>query len=108
MEVEYEKDAQGRYLLDANGQRIPASKGGMSLSVGGGAVMDFELWAMTREQADKLTELVETTTRAADRNSALFGIIRTESEAYFAGQKSAEEVARLVQSKASLYLSEQR
>ncbi|MBQ9250050.1 MAG: extracellular solute-binding protein [Oscillospiraceae bacterium] len=108
MEVEYEKDAEGHYILDANGQRIPTSKGGMGLSVGGGAVMEFELWAMTREQADKLMELIESATKPVDMNSAIFGIIKTEAEAYFAGQKSAEEVARLIQSKANLYISEQQ
>ncbi|MBR1457208.1 MAG: extracellular solute-binding protein [Oscillospiraceae bacterium] len=108
MRVEYEKDAEGHYVLDANGERIPTSKGGISLSVGGGARMDFELWAMTQEQADKLLQVIETSDRAVDLNSALFGIVKSEAEAYFAGQKTAEEVARLVQSKASLYVSEQR
>ena len=36
MEIEYEKDAEGHYLLDADGERIPASKGGMSVSYGEG------------------------------------------------------------------------
>ena len=108
MEVVYEKDAQGHYILDANGERIPTSKGGMGLSVGGGAVMEFELWAMTQQQADKLMELIKTSTKAVDMNSTLFGIIKTEAEAYFAGQKTAGEVARLIQSKANLYISEQR
>jgi len=108
MKVEYERDAEGHYLLDADGERIPAPKGGMGVSVDGGAMMEFKLWAMTQEQADKLMEVIETSTRAADLNTYIFGIIRDEAAAYFAGQKSAEEVARLIQSKVNLYISEQR
>ena len=54
MEIEYEKDAEGHYLLDADGERIPASKGGMSVSMDGESMMDFTLWAMTPAQAEKL------------------------------------------------------
>ena len=108
MEIEYEKDAEGHYLLDADGERIPTTKGGISVSTDGEAVMDFELWAMTPAQAEKLLEAVETADRAVDMNTTVAGIVREEAAAFFAGQKSAEEVARLVQSKVSLYVSEQR
>ncbi len=108
MEIEYEKDAEGHYLLDANGERIPTSKGGMSMSMDGGAMMDFTLWAMTQEQADKLLAVIEGADRAVDMNTTVSGIIREEAAAYFAGQKSVEEVAKLIQSKVSLYVSEQR
>ena len=107
MEIEYEKDAEGHYLLDADGERIPASKGGMSVSMDGESMMDFTLWAMTPAQAEKLRGVVESADRAVDMNTTVAGIVRTEAAAYFAGQKSAEEVARLVQSKVSLYVSEQ-
>ena len=108
MEIEYEKDTEGHYLLDANGERIPTSKGGMSMSMDGGAMMDFTLWAMTQEQADKLLAVIEGADRAVDMNTTVSGIIREEAAAYFAGQKSVEEVAKLIQSKVSLYVSEQR
>ena len=108
MEIEYEKDAEGHYLLDANGERIPTSKGGMSVSMDGESIMDFTLWAMTPAQAEKLRGVVESADRAVDMNATVAGIVRTEAAAFFAGQKSAEEVARLIQSKVSLYVSEQR
>ncbi|MBR4550175.1 MAG: extracellular solute-binding protein [Oscillospiraceae bacterium] len=108
MEIEYEKDAAGHYLLDANGERIPTTKGGMSVSTDGEARMDFELWAMTPEQAEKLLGVVEGATRAVDMNATIAGIVCEEAAAFFAGQKSAEEVARLIQSKVNLYVSEQR
>ena len=39
---------------------------------------------------------------------SILEIVREQSEAFFAGQKSAAEVARLVQSKATIYVNEQR
>lgn len=108
MEIEYEKDAEGHYLLDANGERIPTTKGGISVSTDGGARMDFELWAMTPAQAEKLLAVIEGASRSVDMNASVAAIVREEAAAFFAGQKSAEEVARLVQSKVNLYVSEQR
>ena len=108
MEIEYEKDAEGHYLLDANGERIPTTKGGMSVSTDGEAMMDFELWAMTPAQAEKLRGVVESAAHSVDMNATVAAIVREEAAAFFAGQKSAAEVARLIQSKVGLYVSEQR
>ena len=67
-----------------------------------------EIYAMTQEQADKLMELIENTTKVQDYNSAIYDIVTEQSAAFFAGQKSAEEVAKLVQSKANIFVNEQR
>ena len=40
-------------------------------------------------------------------DGTLWSIIREEAEYYFADVKSAEEVARIIQSRASIYLAEQ-
>lgn len=40
-------------------------------------------------------------------NPELIEIVWGEAQAYFAGQKSAEEVAKLIQSRVSIYISEQ-
>ena len=108
MEVKYRTDENGNYLLDENGERIPAPKGGMRVSIGEDAVMEFELWAMMPEQADQIMRIVETAEKPVDMNPTLFALVRDEAAPFFSGQKSAADVARLIQSKASLYLSEQR
>ncbi|MCR5664219.1 MAG: extracellular solute-binding protein [Oscillospiraceae bacterium] len=109
MEAEYEKDENGDYRLDPEtGERIPLPKGGGGMSEGGDAAMEYTLWPMTERQRDKLLELIECSTRSVDMNATVFGIVRNLSEAYFSGQKSAGEVARLIQSKVSLYVNEQR
>jgi ABC-type glycerol-3-phosphate transport system substrate-binding protein len=53
-------------------------------------------------------EVVDSTTRMMYENDVITDIILEETAAYFAGDKSAEECARVIQSRASLYVGEQR
>ena len=105
--IEYEKDAEGHYRLDENGERIPVSKGGMGMSDESGVMVQYELYGLTPEQGEKLRAVINSADRCVDMNTRIFSIVREEAAAYFAGQKSVEEVCRLIQSKVSLYLSEQ-
>ncbi len=68
----------------------------------------MEIKALTQEQAAKIRQLIETTDRWANYDEELTEMIRSECEAFFAGQKSAEEVGRLLQSKMTIYVNEQR
>ena len=63
---------------------------------------------ITQEQADKLISLINSTTRVMNSNDSLVQIVTEEAQAFFAGQRSAEDVAKLVQSKANIYVNEQR
>ena len=107
MTPEYMKDENGNYLLDENGERIeqPRNSGfGFGFGFGGGA----EIYALTQEQGDEVMALVEGTDRIWNSDSAIMDTITAEAEAYFAGQKTAQEVAKLVQSKLTIYVNEQR
>ena len=104
MTPEYQKDAEGNYLLDENGERIEVSRGGVGFADG----TVYDVYAMTQEQADRIMELINTTTRSYEANSSIYQIAQEQAQAFFAGQKSAEDVARLVQSKANIYVNEQR
>ncbi len=104
MTAEYEKDENGNYLLDENGEKIQISRGGIGF--GDGTV--YEIYALSQEQADKLLDVINTTTKVAESNDSISTIVTEQAQAYFAGQKSPEEVARLVQSKANIYVNEQR
>ena len=100
----YMTDADGNYILDENGNKIEESQGGFGW--GDGAMV--EIYAMTQEQADKLMELIESTEKVVNYDSSIYDIVAEQSAAFFAGQKSAEEVAKLVQSKANIFVNEQR
>ena len=67
-----------------------------------------EIYALKPEQVAQIRELVETTTKLADYDAEIQGIVSEQAQAFFSGQKSAEEVARLIQSKVNIYVNEQR
>ena len=104
MTPDYEKDADGNYLLDEEGNKKQISRGGIGMADGS----VHEVYAMTQEQADKLIELIDSTSRILSNNDSLIQICTEEAQAFFAGQKSAEEVARLTQSKVNIFVNEQR
>ncbi len=105
MTPEYRRDAEGNIMLDENGEKIQISRG--SYGMADGSVKN--IYAMTQEQADKLMEVINSTTKVFnDGDDSIFSIVNEQAQAFFAGQKSAEEVARLIQSKANIYVNEQR
>ena len=104
MTPEYRKDADGNFVLDQNGEKIQVSRG--SYGMADGSIK--YIYALTQEQADKLLAVIMTTTKVADESDSIYDIVNEQAQAFFAGQKSAEEVARLIQSKANIYVNEQR
>ena len=56
----------------------------------------------------QIRELIETTTKMADYDNAIIQIVSEQAKPFFEGQKSAEDVAKLVQSKVNIYVNEQR
>jgi len=103
MTPEYEKDINGNYILDDNGEKIEVSHGGMGMA--DGTIVNF--YALTQDMADKLVELINGTTVVMSYNDKIMELVSAETDAYFSGQKSAQDVAKLVQNKVSLYVSEQ-
>lgn len=63
---------------------------------------------LNQSDVDKLKALIKGTTELSGRNETIYAIIREEAEAYFAGDKTAEECASLIQNRASIYLAEQK
>ena len=103
MEVEYEKDANGNYLLDENGERIPVSHG----SVYDG-METYDIYATTPRQAQMLRDVIASATKMMDYDTSIINIVKEEAAAYFAGQKTAQEVCKLIQSKVNIYINEQK
>ena len=62
---------------------------------------------MTRADADKLLDFLEAIENLSDYDRAIMDIINSECLAMFAGDKTPEETAELIQSRASLYVAEQ-
>ena len=104
MEQEYETDANGNKVLDENGEPIKVSMGGYGF---GGDEM-YDIYAMTQEQYDDLLSLIASTTRTGSYDTSIMAIINQETGAFFNGEKSAEDTAKIIQSRVKLYVAEQR
>lgn len=63
---------------------------------------------LTEEEADALYEYVSSVNMAYYYDDGLSEIITEEVDAYFLGQKTAEEVAEIIQSRAQVYINESR
>ena len=104
MTPRYRKDADGNILLDENGEKIEESRGSWIDDSG----VEHNIYAMTQEQADEVLSIIETCTKVASYDTSIYDIVNEQAQAFFAGQKSVDEVARLIQSKANIYVNEQR
>ncbi len=90
-------DASGGDLVIAVPDAVPADNGDY-----------YEDKPLTQKQADKIKALVEAVNTVTFNYSDLMTIIEEETGAFFEGQKTAQEVASLIQSRASIFISENR
>ncbi len=102
MTPEYVMSEDGEYALDGRDEKIEQP---VAMESYGG--VDITYYAVTREDYDQLMELyyaIDTYTRW---DPGLAPIITETAGAYFAGDKTLDEAAELIQNRASLYVSEQ-
>ena len=102
MTPDYKKDANGNRILNADGEyemwpKITYYDGNKEVNI----------YSVSEEQAQQLRNMVESIDRCQSSDESITQIVLEQSAAFFAGQKSAEEVAKLIQSKASIYINEQ-
>ena len=132
MTEEYQTDDNGNVMKDDNGNpiRIPkvtyytdgnGTMTGYSTGNGGVAVMqasadgsvemgengEVNVYAMTQEQADEILGLINATTAVYGYDESILNIISDEAAAYFAGEKSLDDTANMIQSRVNLYVAEQ-
>jgi len=62
---------------------------------------------LTQEEAEQITELVNSITFMISFDEALWNIVREGASDYFQGQSTLENTIRIIQSRASIYVSEQ-
>jgi len=67
---------------------------------------DIIIPPMTQEEVDAALEFVYSVNRKVSHNDDINNIIMEEAASFFEGQKSAEDVAKIIQSRAQLYISE--
>lgn len=67
-----------------------------------------QIMAMTQEDYDQFMELLQSTTKLADYDEAIMNIVMDEAQAFLDGNRSADDVAKAVQSKVKFHVNEQR
>ncbi len=104
MTPKYFTNADGSYVLDENGERVQQARG--QYIDNNGELQN--IYCMTQEQADQILSVIETCTKVANYDTSIFDIVNEQAQAFFAEQKSLDDVVRLIQSKANIYVNEQR
>ena len=102
--IQYQTDEDGNTLLDDEGEPVPVGRYSMWNQYTNKVE---EIYCLTDEQVEQIRELIETTTKMADYNEDIFRIVTAQAAPYFEGQKSAADVAKLVQNKVSSYVKGQ-
>ena len=103
--VQYQKNEEGKFVLDDDGEKIPIAR----TTIWNREKQELEeIYALTEDQVQQIRELILTTTKVADYDQEILDIVKEQAAPFFAGQKTAEEVAKLVQSKANIYVNERR
>lgn len=91
------------YYTDENGNQVEQSKGGWGWD-------DFyiDLYAATQEEVDAVTELINSCDRTYSYDAQLIQIITEEAAPFFEGQKTAQDVSDIIQSRVKMYVNENR
>jgi ABC-type glycerol-3-phosphate transport system substrate-binding protein len=89
---------------DENGQKVnwPSH----AIYDNGNSVYFLDCPKPTQTDIDSLRALIDSATYRSRTNNVILSIIEEEVAPYFAGQKTVDEVAEIIQSRASIYVSE--
>ena len=63
---------------------------------------------MTELEYNAIMNLINNTTAVARYDESIMKVINEEVQAYFEGQKSVDDIAKMIQSRVKIYVNEQR
>jgi ABC-type glycerol-3-phosphate transport system substrate-binding protein len=63
---------------------------------------------LSQEQVDEIVQFIQTVKVINYYNQDIYNIVSEEANSFFAGQKSAQDVAKVIQSRAQIYVDENR
>lgn len=104
LEKQFEKDMTPEYYEDEEGNQVETSK-----TTWGYDDFQMEIMAATQEEVDAVRELLTSADRLSGNvDEQLSNIITEEAEPFFKGQKSAADVAKVIQNRIQIYVNENR
>ncbi|MBQ7776523.1 MAG: extracellular solute-binding protein [Lachnospiraceae bacterium] len=101
MTKDYVTDENGEIMKDENGNPIEESK-----TTWGYDDWEVEIYAATQEEVDMIKSMIEVAKPAGMNDEKIYEMISEEAAPFFEGQKSAEDVAKIIQSRVEIYVSE--
>ncbi len=96
-----------RRVMDQKLQEAMRTDGDTSYSWVAGDIEVTVDSVLTQEDVDKLNAVFDSLSGSIHYDEQIIGIIQEEAAYYFNGDKSAEDTARAIQSRMSIYVSEQ-
>ena len=70
--------------------------------------MPIEIYSMPKEDVEIIMDVINSLTRTQNYDESIVKIVLDEAKPFFAGQKTAEATADIIQNRLSLYVNEQR
>ena len=101
--TKYQRNPDGSFMLNEEGKRIEEDLGSMQVN---GVTVPYR--TASEEDVARVEEIINATTNILHTDDSLKRIIIDGALPYFADQRSVDEVVKLIQSKARLYVNEQR
>ena len=98
---DYQYDENGEIAKDAAGNPIEHPK-----TSWGYDNWNVDIYAASQEEIDGVRALIEIARPLSSESEEIYSIITEEAAPYFSGQKSAEETAKIIQSRVQIYVSE--
>ena len=90
------------YYMDENNKKVEYDE---TAYING---VEIPIAPITKERADEIVAQLYSFTQVYRSDDTLLNIVREEAGPFFAGQKKAQEVAPIIQSRVQLYVNENR
>lgn len=103
LEKQFAEDMEEEYYEGPDGEKIKQSK-----TTWGYDDFQIEIFAATEEEVAAVRGLIESVNTSYQFDMQMFSIIEEEAEAFFEGQKTAKDVADIIQSRVQIYVNENR
>lgn len=101
LEEVFAESMEKEYYTNENGEEVESPK-----TTWGYDNWEADIYAATQEDIEAIRELIDGALPMAYGNEDILNIISEEAGAYFEGQKTAKEVADIIQSRVTIYVSE--
>ena len=90
------------YFIDEDGNEVEIARWGTGM----GSVM-VNVYSATQQDVDQIMALIDAVSGTSGHNESLMNIITEGAADFFSGRRTAQDAARVIQSRASIFIAEQ-